>query len=162
MLNNNSQSICRIVALLRITLGLIILVTWYDNLQKGVYTADGMIGLFNYIFIDNGGGPAWYQTLIQSTILQVPGAFAAFQMVAEFLLGLGLLVGGLTPLAGALATLFFFNLFLAYFGGSEWIWTYVLLTVSALTVTFTRAGRTLGLDQYLLARWGEPPYPFLW
>lgn len=162
MFSNDSQSIRRIVALLRITLGLIILFTWYENLQKGVYTAEGIEGLFNYIFNDNGGGPGWYQAIIQNTILQQPGAFASLQMVGEFLFGLGLLIGGLTPVAGALATLFFFNLFLAYFGGNEWIWTYILLTVSALTVTLTRSGRALGLDQLLLARRGEPRYPFLW
>ena len=88
--------------------------------------------------------------------------FAGFQMVAEFLMGLGLLVGGLTPLAGAGATLFFFNLFLTYFGGNEWIWTYVLLTVSALVVTITLAGRQFGLDQYLLHKRGQPPIRFLW
>ena len=162
MFSNDSKSIRRIVALLRITLGLIILFTWYENLQKGVYTAEGIEGLFNYIFNDNAGGPGWYQAIIQNTILQQPGAFARFQMVGEFLFGLGLLIGGLTPIAGGLATLFFFNLFLAYFGGSEWIWTYVLLTVSALTVTLARSGRALGLDQLLLARRGEPRYPFLW
>ncbi len=162
MFPNDSQSLRRVVALLRITLGLLILFTWYDNLQKGVYTADGITGLFNYIFNDNGGGPAFYQSIIQNSILQAPGAFAVFQMVGEFLLGLGLLVGGLTPLAGAGAALFFFNLFLAYLGGNEWIWTYVLLTMAALTVTLTRSGRALGLDQLLLARRGKPPYPFLW
>jgi uncharacterized membrane protein YphA (DoxX/SURF4 family) len=83
-------------------------------------------------------------------------------MVAEFLMGLGLLVGGLTPLAGAGAMLFFFNLFLTYFGGNEWIWTYVLLTVSALVVTITLAGRQFGFDQYLLQKRGQPAIRFLW
>jgi len=151
-----------VIALLRITLGLIILATWYDNLQKGVYTADGIRGLFNYIFNDNGGGPAFYRAIIQSTVLQAPGAFAIFQMVAEFLMGLGLLVGGFTPWAAAGATLFFANLFLAYFGGNEWIWTYVLLTVSAFVVMTTRSGRALGVDGYLSKKRGKPPLPFLW
>jgi uncharacterized membrane protein YphA (DoxX/SURF4 family) len=103
-----------------------------------------------------------YRIIIENTVLQFPGVFAGFQMVAEFLMGLGLLVGGLTPLAGAGAMLFFFNLFLTYFGGNEWIWTYVLLTVSALVVTITLAGRQFGFDQYLLQKRGQPAIRFLW
>ncbi len=159
---NETQTLRKIVAVLRITLGMILLFTWLDNLRSGVYTADGMTGLFNYIFNDNGGGPAFYRAIIQNTILQVPGPFAAFQMVAELAMALGLLFGLLTPLAALGAMFFFLNLFLAYFGGNEWIWTYVLLTVSAFTVCFTRAGRAFGVDQALVKSRGEPPFFFLW
>ena len=155
------------VALLRITLGIIIVVTWVDNLQKGIYTAQGITDLFTHpdwgAFSQGGGALLGYRTIIENSILQFPGLFAGFQMIAELLLGLGLLVGGLTPLAGAGATLFFFNLFLTYFGNSqEWIWTYVLLTVSALVVTLTLSGRQLGVDQFLLKKFGKPPLRFLW
>ena len=160
--NPETQHLRRIIALLRMTLGIIILATWYDNLTKGIYTADGITGLFNYIFNDNGGGPGFYRAIIEGTILQAPGVFAAFQLVAEFLLGLALLIGFLTPVAGAGATLFFFNLFLAYFGGNEWIWLYVLLTVASLVVALTRAGRALGVDQVLLAKRGQPSPKILW
>ena len=150
------------VAILRITLGVILIVTWVKNLQDGIYTADGIVGLFNYLFNDNGGGPAFYRAIINGTILQVPGLFAVFQLVGELLLGLGLLVGLFTPLAAVGAALFFFNLFLAYLGGQEWIWTYVLLTVSALVTALTQAGRAWGLDSLLLRRLGEPPGGPIW
>jgi len=161
--SKDARKLRRAMALLRITLGIIILFTWWDNFNKEIYTADGIRGLFNYIFNDTGGGTLFgYRAIVESTILQFPGAFAAFQMIAEFLMGLGLLVGGLTRLAGLGATFFFLNLFLAYFGGSEWIWTYVLLTVSALVVTLTYAGRELGFDRYLLKKRGAPALPLLW
>ncbi len=160
--NPEAQYLRRVIALLRITLGIIILATWYDNLTKGIYTADGITGLFNYIFNDNGGGPAFYQAIINGTVLQAPGAFASFQMVAEFLMGLALLIGFLTPVAGAGAILFFANLLLAYLGGNEWIWVYVLLTASALVVTLARSGRAFGVDQFLLAQRGRPPLGILW
>lgn len=150
------------VAILRITLGVILVYAWFDNLQKGVYTADGIVGLFNSLFIDNGGGPAFYRAIINGTILQVPGLFAVFQLVGELLLGLGLLVGLFTPLAAVGAALFFFNLFLAHLGGNEWIWTYVLLTVSALVTALTQSGRAWGLDSLLLKRLGEPPRGPIW
>ncbi|MCI0394545.1 MAG: hypothetical protein L0332_18370 [Chloroflexi bacterium] len=155
------------VAVLRMTLGVIILATWFDNLRKGIYTAQGLTDLFTHpdwgIFTFGGGAFLGYRGLVEATILQVPGLFATFQMVAELLMGLGLLLGALTPLAGVGATFFFFNLFLAYLGHTEeWIWTYVLLSVSAFVVTITRAGRELGLDRRLWQKWGEPPFPFLW
>lgn len=161
-MNNDAQYFRRIIAVLRITLGIILLVTWYDNFSKGVYTADGITGLFDWIFNQTGGGSAPYRAIINSTILQAPGLFAAFQLVAELLLGLGLTFGGLTTLAGWGATLFFFNLFLAYQGGSEWIWTYVLLTAAALVVATTKSGRQFGLDQILLNTQGEPKKSWLW
>ena len=149
-------------AILRITLGVILVATWFKNLQDGIYTADGIVGLFNYLFNDNGGGPAFYQAIIGATILQVPGLFAVFQLVGELLMGLGLLVGLFTPLAAVGAALFFFNLFLAYLGGNEWIWTYVLLTVSALVAGLVQSGRAWGVDSLLLRRLGEPPGGPIW
>ncbi len=153
----------RAVSLLRITLGVILLATWWENFQKGIYTAEGIQGLFiNDIFGTGGGNFLGYRSLVQSTILQAPAAFAAFQMIAEFLMGLGLLFGALTRLASLGATIFFFNLFVAFLGGSEWIWIYVLLTMSALVVFLTYAGRQFGVDGYLYKNRGAPPIPLLW
>ena len=84
------------------------------------------------------------------------------QLVAELLIGIGLLVGGLTRLFGFGAVFFFFNLFLAYFGGREWIWTYVLLTAASLAVALPYAGRTWGVDGWLKERFGDPPIDILW
>ena len=161
-MGQEKNTVRQAVAILRITLGVILVVTWFDNFQKEVYTADGIVGLFNYLFNDNGGGPAFYQAIINGTILQVPGLFAIFQLVGELLLGLALLVGLFTPLAAVGAALFFFNLFLAYFGGQTWIWTYVLLTVSALVTALSQSGRAWGLDSLLLRRLGEPPIGPIW
>ncbi len=161
MFPNEIGGMHRVVALLRITLGVILLVTWFENLTKGVYSAGGISGLFEYIFDENGGGSAIYQAVIRGTVLQAPGVFGTFQAVAEFLLGAGLLLGLFTPIAGLGAAFFFFNLFLAYMGGAEWIWTYVLLTVSAVVVALARSGRAWGLDAWLLRRRGEPRFDFL-
>ena len=131
-----------------------------------MYTADGITDLFLNpdwgAFTQGGGALLGYRVVIENTVLQAPGLFGAFQLVAEFLMGLGLLAGGLTPVAGAGAVFFFLNLFLTYFGSEEWIWIYVLLTVSALVVTLTRSGREFGFDKFLLKKRGDPPLHILW
>ena len=88
-------------------------------------------------------------------------AFASAQRVLEFVIGLALLIGVLTPVSGGIATLFFLNLFMAYLNPStgEWIWTYVLLIAVGLVVTLGRAGRTYGIDALLLRSRGEPRLP---
>ncbi len=161
MFPDDATGLRKVVALLRITLGIIILVTWVENLTKGTYSGGGISGLFEYIFDENGGGGAFYRAIIGGTILQAPAAFGVFQLVAEFLMGTGLLLGLFTPLAGLGAAFFFFNLILAFWGGQEWIWTYVLLTVSTVVAALTRSGRAWGIDAWLLTRRGETSLKFL-
>jgi uncharacterized membrane protein YphA (DoxX/SURF4 family) len=147
------------VALLRITLGVIILATWYDNLQDGLYTAEGLTGFFDWLFdSQNGNGSTltFYQAFLDAVIEPIAGPFGTFQMIAEFVMGLALLLGLFTRLFGIVAMFFFTNLFLSYFGGHEWIWVYVLLFSSALTVTLGAAGRQWGLDRWLQQRYQRP------
>ncbi|MEM7111967.1 MAG: DoxX family membrane protein [Chloroflexota bacterium] len=155
-----TQQVRQIVALLRITLGVILLVTWYDNLIKGLYTADGLTGFFNWLFSPDGNNSSllWFRDLLNARVLANPGLFATFQMVFELLLALALIFGVFTPIAGLGSAVFFFSLFLSYFGGHEWIWTYVLLTMSAVVVGLTRSGRAFGLDQMLAQRFNNAFY----
>lgn len=153
------------VALLRITLGVILLGTWWDNLRGGLYTADGLSAFLAWLFdSENGNGSSlfFYETYLDMFIVPMAGTFAMFQLVAEFVMGFAILLGFFTRLFGFAAMFFFANLFLSYFGGHEWIWTYVLLFVSALTITVAAAGRRFGLDRLLLYRWGEPQVPLFW
>jgi len=153
------------VALLRITLGAIILATWYANLQKGLYTAEGLTGFFNWLFDPQNGNASsltFYKSFLDATVVPAAGVFSTFQMVFELVMGSALLLGVFTRLFGLAAMVFFFNLILSYFGGNDWIWVYVLLFMSALTVALSLAGRHWGVDQWLLQKRGEPPVPILW
>lgn len=153
------------LAVLRISVGVIILVTWYDNLRGGLYTADGLVGFFNWLFdAENGNGSSllFVKTYLDTFIVPIAGPFAAFQMIAEFAMGLALLLGLFTRLFSLAAILFFGNIFLSYFGGSEWIWTYVMLIMSVLALLIGAAGRKWGIDRRLVAIWGEPQVPLLW
>ena len=156
---NELSNLRAAVALLRITLGVIILATWYHNLQDGLYTAEGLTGFFNWLFdSQNGNGSTltFYQAFLNVVIDPIAGPFATFQMIAEFAMGLALLLGLFTRFFGIVAMFFFANLFLSYFGGHEWIWVYVLLFSSALTVTLGAAGRQWGLDRWLQQRYQRP------
>ena len=151
--------------ILRITLGVIILVTWLENLDKGLYTAEGLTSFLDSLFdSENGNGSSLtaYKSFLEAAVIPVAGVYGGFQLVVELLMGVGLLVGGLTRLFSLIAVLFFFNLFLGYFGGQEWIWTYVLLVVTAIAVFVGYGGRRLGVDAWLARTRGDSPYNLLW
>jgi uncharacterized membrane protein YphA (DoxX/SURF4 family) len=148
------------LALLRILVGLVFLTTWGANLAKGFYTPDGLQEFFTGVFPQSENPLTWYAAFIEGVILPARAVFAPFQLVAEFLLGAGLLVGAFTPLFSLAGIFFLANTFLATFG-HDWPWAYLMPIAILAVVFFTRAGRALGLDAYLLARFGERKLP-LW
>lgn len=143
------------IALLRIMLGLVFLTTWGSNLLKGYYTPDGLQNFFLDVFPQSENPLTWYAAFINDVILPARGVFAPFQLVAEFLMGLALLVGLFTPLASAAAIFFLANTFLATFG-HDWPWAYLMPITIAGVCCLTRAGRSLGVDAYLRKVFGEP------
>ncbi len=152
------------VALLRITLGVIFIVTWADNLEKDLYTPDGLEAFLDGLFDENGNDSAFagYKTFIDAIIIPIAPFYAPFQGVIEFVLGIGLIVGVMTRALALAAAAFFFQLFLSYIGGQEWIWTYVLLFVAAVAVFLGHGGRKLGVDQLIVKARGEPKIDLLW
>lgn len=149
------------VSLLRIMLGLLFLTTWWSNQSKGFYTPDGLQYFFTQVFPQSGNSLTWYAAFIDNIILPARGAFAPFQLITEFLIGVFLLVGFLTPYTSAAAGFFILNTFLATFG-HDWPWSYVMILAILLVLFFTRAGRSLGVDGILVGKRGEPRLPYLW
>jgi uncharacterized membrane protein YphA (DoxX/SURF4 family) len=148
----------RSLAALRILLGIILLYTWVDNLGKGFYTPAGMREFILSLALDHPIVPV--RALLEG-VAAGAALFAPFQMAAELMLGLMLLVGAFTRLAGWGAAFFFLNLLLAYLNPAlgEWIWTYVMLIALAVVSAVSSAGRTWGLDGLLLRRFGAPRLP---
>jgi len=149
------------VSLLRILLGLLFLTTWWSNQSKGFYTPDGLLFFFREVFPQSQNSMGWYAALIEGVILPARGIFAPFQLVAEFLIGIFLLVGFLTPYTSAAAAFFILNTFLATFG-HDWPWSYILILGILFVLFFTRAGRSLGVDARVVERLPNPPLPYLW
>jgi hypothetical protein len=57
------------VALLRIMLGLLFLTQWYDNLINGIYTEEGLNGLFEYFFSTSDMPLEWYMDFIHELVM---------------------------------------------------------------------------------------------
>ncbi len=148
------------VALLRIMLGLLFITQWVDNLASGLYTPDGLAGLFNYFFTTSSHPLPFYMAFIHNVILPIAPFFTKFQLVAELLLGIALLIGFLTPLASVAGAFFILNTFLASWG-ADWPWSYLTILTICGVLFFTRAGRSVGVDRWLAERYGEPKLP-LW
>lgn len=148
------------VAGLRIMVGLMFLLTWLPNFLDGLYTPDGLLFFFTEEFPQSENALGFYASFINGVILPIRNVFAPFQLVAEFLLGLAILLGAFTPLASIAGIFFLINTMLATFG-HDWLWSYIL-PISILVVTlFTHAGRALGIDAYLVKRFGKKNF-FLW
>ncbi|RME97385.1 MAG: hypothetical protein D6768_19765 [Chloroflexi bacterium] len=156
------RSVRRVVALLRLVLGIILLVTWWENVQKGLYQADNFAGFINGLAAGHPIAP--YRAFLTGVVAPNATIFGTFQLITELAMGVSFVLGVFTPLAGLGAIFFFGNLFLAYLNPAlgEWIWTYVLLVTAAVVVTFTRAGRAWGIDAKLYRQRGKPSFPFLW
>jgi thiosulfate dehydrogenase [quinone] large subunit len=149
------------ISLLRILLGILFLTTWSSNLTKSFYTPDGLVDFFTNVFPQSENPLAWYAAFINGIILPIRGFFAPFQLVAEFLIGVFLLLGFLTPLTSFAGIIFIINTFLASFG-HDWPWSYGMMLAILAVVLVTRAGRSIGIDNLLYDRRGEPRIPFLW
>jgi uncharacterized membrane protein YphA (DoxX/SURF4 family) len=142
------------IALLRIMIGLVFLSTWVNNLIEGLYTPDGLLRFFTVVFPQGENPLGWYAAFINGVILPIRAGFAPFQMVTEFLLGLALLVGFLTPLSSLVGIFFLTNTLLAT-AGQDWYWAYLMPIGILLVVMQTRAGRSAGVDGWLCRRFGE-------
>lgn len=147
-----------LLALARIFLGLLFLETWVENLTKGLYwTNDYADFIRNYA--DKNVLPL-YPTLLDKVVIPNAAFFSKAQMFTELvIIGLFLLVGFLTPVAGVVAGLFALNLLLATRGTGDWWGTYALLIVLAFLVALAQAGRTWGIDARLADRNPRPILP---
>jgi thiosulfate dehydrogenase [quinone] large subunit len=153
-------------ALLRVTLGVVTLVTWIGNIDKDFYAGDNLAGFFAWVSTPvedggNGSSLGFVHSVIDSTILQAPAFFGWVFAVVELLIAVGLILGLFTRAASLAAIGFFGSLFLTYFGGHEWIFIYVLLVTAAGASFLGWGGRRLGVDQ-ILARRGESPGHLIW
>ena len=93
---------------------------------------------------------SWYAAFLQHVVLAHFSLFGLQTFVVELALGVALLFGILTLLAGATGFLWQVNIALGAFNvPGEWYWIWPLLTLPLFCFAFTGAGRIVGADRVL-------------
>jgi uncharacterized membrane protein YphA (DoxX/SURF4 family) len=152
---------------LRIGLGVITLDTWRGNIDKDFYDGANLQAFFAWAFQPaatggNGSSLGFVKTILDNTLLAAPEFFGWVLTFVELFIAVGLLLGIFTRAASLLAVGFFGSLFLTYFGGEEWIVTYVLLALGAAVVFLNWGGRRVGADRFIASSQGDSPATLLW
>jgi uncharacterized membrane protein YphA (DoxX/SURF4 family) len=92
----------------------------------------------------------WYTAFLQHVVLPHFSIFGLQTFVIEFALGVALLCGALTRLAGLAGFLWQVNIALGAFNvPGEWYWIWPLQALPLFCFAFTGAGRVLGVDHVL-------------
>jgi thiosulfate dehydrogenase (quinone) large subunit len=137
------------LAVLRVTLGLMFVWVFFENLGKGAYTPAGYKGVIDF-YLKNGHAPAVWKA-VMSVMAANASIVAPLQAAGELGLGVLLVAGVATRLTAAAAGAFLFSLWLSELGNS-WFWELAVPIVVAFSLATARAGRTWGLDALLARR----------
>ena len=137
------------LAVLRVTLGLMFVWVFFENLGKGAYTPAGYKGVIDF-YLKNGHAPGAWKAFM-SVAADNAAVVAPLQAATELGFGILLVTGTATRLAAAAAGGFLFTLWLSELGNS-WFWELAMPIVVAFSLSWARAGRTWGLDALLARR----------
>jgi uncharacterized membrane protein YphA (DoxX/SURF4 family) len=138
------------LAIVRLTIGVMLVWVFFENLGKGLYTPGGYAGLINY-YIQHDHAPAAWKAVMAVAASHASMA-APLQGLTEISLGVLLVLGLLTRPAGLVAFAFLTSLWVSEWGTS-WIWELLVPMMAAFAVAVGAAGRTWGLDAFLARRW---------
>ena len=144
------------LALVRLTIGAMLVWVFFENLGKGLYTAGGYSSLINY-YVKMSHSPAAWKAVMGLAANHAALA-APMQAVTEILLGILLILGLLTRPAAFVAFLYLGSLWISEWGTS-WIWELLVPVLASLGLALGRAGRAWGVDALLARR--NPSSP-LW
>ena len=144
------------LALVRMTIGAMLVWVFFENLGKGLYTPGGYAGLINY-YIKSSHSPALWKAVMAQAVSHAAMA-APLQAVTEISLGILLVIGLLTRPAAFIAFLYLGSLWVSEWG-TAWIWELLVPVLASLGVAVGSAGRRWGVDAWLSRRW---PSSLLW
>jgi uncharacterized membrane protein YphA (DoxX/SURF4 family) len=143
------------LALVRVTVGAMLVWVFFENLGKGTYTTAGYAGVINY-YIKNSHSPAVWKWVMG--IMSSHAAIAApLQAVGEISLGILLVIGLLTRPVAFAAFLYLCSLWVSELGTS-WIWELLVPVLASLGLAVGRAGRAWGIDALLARRNPASPW----
>jgi uncharacterized membrane protein YphA (DoxX/SURF4 family) len=138
------------LAIVRVTIGAMLVWVFFENLGKGLYRPAGYAGLIDY-YIKNSHSPAIWKSVMALAASHAAMA-APMQAVTEISLGVLLIIGLLTRPAAFVAFLYLGSLWISEWGTS-WIWELLVPVMASLGLAVGRAGRRWGVDAWLSERW---------
>jgi uncharacterized membrane protein YphA (DoxX/SURF4 family) len=143
----------------RLFMGGLFVSVWGDNLLSGKYWTSGYARFVHHYAVHTH--LAFYRRFMDHVVIPHANVFSKAQLVAELLvIGVPLLVGLFTPVAGVAAAGFALFVGLAAVGTpGEWAGTYAMLFLLPLMLALSQAGRTLGVDALLARRNPHPRLP---
>ncbi len=138
------------LAIVRVTIGAMLVWVFFENLGKGLYTPGGYASLINY-YVKNSHSPAIWKS-VMSFMASHAAMAAPMQALTEISLGVLLVVGLLTRTVALVAFLYLASLWVSEWG-TAWIWELLVPVLASLALVVGRAGRTCGIDAWLARRW---------
>jgi len=151
----NQMSAANGLAIVRVTIGAMLVWVFFENLGKGLYTPGGYAGLINY-YIKNSHSPAIWKSVMALAASHAAMA-APMQAATEISLGTVLVIGLLTRPAAFIAFLYLSSLWVSEWG-TAWIWELLVPVLASLGVAIGGAGRRWGVDAWLAQRWPSAPW----
>jgi uncharacterized membrane protein YphA (DoxX/SURF4 family) len=143
------------LAIVRMTIGAMLLWVFFENLGKGLYTPGGYASLINH-YIQTSHSPAAWKAVMALAAKHAALA-APMQGMTEISLGILLLIGLFTRPAAFVAFLFLGSLWISELG-TAWIWELLVPVLASLGLAIGRAGRKWGVDALLSQRWPSAPW----
>jgi uncharacterized membrane protein YphA (DoxX/SURF4 family) len=137
------------LALVRVTIGAMLVSTFFENLGKGLYTAEEYAKLINS-YIEKTHAPDVWKA-VMGLVAGNAVIAAPLQAMTEISIGILLLIGLLTRPAAFVAFLFLGSLWLSELG-IGWIWELLVMVLASLGLAIGRAGRRWGVDAWLAQR----------
>jgi len=138
------------LALVRVTVGAMLVWVFFENKGKGLYTPAGYAGLIHH-YIQASHSPALWKA-VMGFMASHAALAAPMQALTEISLGILLVIGLLTRPAALVAFLYLGSLWISELGTS-WIWELLVPVMASLGLAIGRAGRGWGVDAWLSHRW---------
>lgn len=142
------------LAILRITIGTLFVWVFFENLGKGLYSAEGYAGLIR-AYINSGKAPAAWKA-VMAVMANNASVAAPMQAATELSFGICLVLGLLTRPVALAAFGFLTSLWVSEWG-TAWIWELLVPMMVALCLAIGAAGRCWALDMALARRYPGLP-----